>query len=213
MRRRSALAGLLALGGCSVLPNVPYAERREWPLVVRRPAVLPPRRSGRVLLVRTMNAAPGLDARGLQWLLPDGSVHVDFYEQWIVPPAQAVETDLREWLASAGLFAAVLGPGSRLAADLVLETELTALIADPQAHAARAAMSVVLLDQRRDPDRVLLQQTVRAEAPLAGDKPPALVAGLRAAVEGLLGQVERLVATAQSTDQDSGRRPPRQPAR
>ena len=42
------------------------------------------------------------------------------------PPAQAVEDGLRQWLAATGLFGAVLAPGSRLAADLVLEGDLTA---------------------------------------------------------------------------------------
>ena len=81
--------------------------------------VAPPNPRGRVLLVRDVRAGPGLEVRGLQWLQRDGSVHVDFYEQWAVPPAQAVEDDLRQWLADAGLFRAVVAPGSRLNADFV----------------------------------------------------------------------------------------------
>ena len=102
MNRRWLLAGLAALGGCSVLPNAPYPQRREWPLTVRRSPALPPNPGGPVLLVRMMTAAPGLEARGLQWLLPDGSLHVDFYEQWAVPPAHAAEAALRQWLAESG---------------------------------------------------------------------------------------------------------------
>ena len=106
MRRRWVLAGVAALAGCSLLPQTPYVQRRDWPLDVRRPVGgAAPGRDGRVLLVRSVRAGPGLEARGLQWLQRDGSVHVDFYEQWAVPPAQAVEDDLRQWLADAGLFA------------------------------------------------------------------------------------------------------------
>ena len=118
-RRRAVLASLLGLGGCG-LSQRPYLERRQWPLIVRRPAALPARARGRVLLVRSIRAGPGLEARGLQSLQPDGSVKVDFYEEWAVPPAQAIEDDLRQWLAASGLFAAVLAPGSQLPADLVM---------------------------------------------------------------------------------------------
>ena len=109
MKRRWLLLGGAALGGCSLLPQQPYLQRRDWPLDVQRAQVLPPRPRGPVLLVRSIRAAPGLEVRGLQWLLRDGSVHVDYYEQWAVPPAQAVEDDLRRWLANAGLFSAVTG--------------------------------------------------------------------------------------------------------
>ena len=139
VKRRAVLASLLGLGGCG-LSQRPYLERRQWPLIVRRPTTEPARPRGRVLLVRTVRAGPGLEARGLQSLQPDGSVKVDFYEEWAVPPAQAVEDDLRQWLAASGLFAAVLAPGSRLPADLVLEGDLTAFWADVPAMRARASL-------------------------------------------------------------------------
>ena len=112
MRRRWLLAGVAALAGCSLLPQTPYVQRRDWPLDVRRAVRGRRGRAGAVLLVRSVRAAPGLEARGLQWLQPDGSVHVDFYEQWAVPPAQAVEDDLRQWLADAGLFAPCWRPAA-----------------------------------------------------------------------------------------------------
>lgn len=198
MRRRTMLAGLGAatLGGCSVLPSQPYLQRRDWPLVVHRPDVLPPRPGGPVLLVRSVTAAPGLEARGVQWLLPDGSLRVDYYEQWAVPPAQAVEDDLRRWLAEAGLFSAVVGPGSRINADLVLEGELTALVGDPQAGVARAALALVLLDQKPNPIKVKLQRTETATAPLASADPVAVVVALQAAVVAVLRQAEAAVAAA-----------------
>src|ERR1700744_2704204 len=143
MKRRSllaglgSLAGLTSLAGCSVLPQQAYMERRDWPLAVPRASQISTTPSGRVLLVREVQPAPGLEARGLQWLQRDGSLHVDYYEQWAVPPAQAVEDDLRQWLSASGVFGAVLAPGSRVRSDLVLEAELTALLANPGAGVAR----------------------------------------------------------------------------
>ena len=134
--------------------------------------------------------------RGLQWLQRDGSLHVDFYEQWAVPPAQAVEDDLRQWLADAGLFRAVLAPGSRLNADLVLEGELDVFSADLATGVARAALALVLLDQRPNPTKVLLQKTESAEVKLTGTDPPAMVEALKAALVAVLGQSERDIAAA-----------------
>src|SRR5579859_7954141 len=194
MRRRLVLGGLAGLGGCSLLPSSNYIQRRDWPLNVQRPSVLPPRVRGKVLLVRSIRSGPGLDVRGLQWLQRDGSIHVDFYEQWAVPPAQAVEDDVRQWLAGSGLFNAVVAPGSRLNADYVLEGELQAFVADPRAGVARVSVAFVLLDQHPSPIKAVLQRTESAEARLTGDDPPAIAAGMRAAVIEVLEKIERDVA-------------------
>ncbi len=193
MRRRLVLAGLAGLGGCSVLPQTPYVQRRDWPLDVRRPTTAAAPKQGRVLLVR---AGPGLGDRGLRWLLPDGSVHVDFYEQWAVPPAEAVEDDTRRWLADSGLFSAVVATGSRLTAEYVLEGELLAFIADRNAGVARVALALVLIDQRPNPIKVLLQKTETAEVKLANNDPPAMAEAMRAAIAEVLRLSEADIAAA-----------------
>jgi cholesterol transport system auxiliary component len=194
MKRRWLLAGVTVLTGCSVLPQTPYVQRRDWPLDVRRSSVSPRNPRGRVLLVRSVRAAPGLEARGMQWLQRDGSVHVDFYEQWAVPPAQAVEDDLRQWLADAGLFSAVVAPGSRLNADFVLEGELDVFIADLNAGVGRVALAVVLLDQRQGATKVLLQRTESAEVRLTSTEPPAIAEAMKAAIAEVLRRTEADVA-------------------
>jgi len=216
MRRRRLLGGLggaalaaaLGGGGCSVLPSQPYLERRDWPLVVRRPGDLPgglavgsaPARPGvthgRVLLVRTVQAGPGLETRGLQTLQSDGSLRTSFYEQWAVPPAEGIDDDLRRWLADSGRFAAVVGPGSRMTADCVLEGEVLALHADLGTMTARAALAVVLIDQGSGGDRIRLERTEAASVGLDGTDPPALVRAQLAAVAAVLRQTEADMANA-----------------
>jgi cholesterol transport system auxiliary component len=196
MRRRWVLAGTASLAGCSLLPQAPYVQRRDWPLDVNRPSVVPRNQRGRVLLLRTVRAGPGLDARGMQWLQRDGSLHVDFYEQWAVPPAQAVENDLRQWLADSGRFSAVVAAGSRLNADLVLEGELDTFVADPNTGMARVALALVLIDQRQGSTTVLLQRTVAAEVRLGGGQPPAIADAMRAAIVDVLRQTEMDIAAA-----------------
>lgn len=197
----TALATALGGGGCSVLPSQPYLERRDWPLVVRRPLALPRRPGGRVLLVRAVQAGPGLEMRGLQTLQPDGSVRTAFYEQWAVPPAEAIDDDLRRWLADSGVFAAVLGPGSRMTADFVLDGELVLLHADLGTGMARAALALVLIDQRPSatqimPGRIRLERTEAADVKLDGTDPPALVRAQLAAVAAVLRRTEADLANA-----------------
>ncbi len=192
----TALATALGGSGCSVLPSQPYLQRRDWPLAVRRPVALPSRPGGRVLLVRAVQAGPGLEMRGLQTLQPDGSVQTSFYEQWAVPPAEAIDDDLRRWLADSGLFAAVVGPGSRMTADVVLEGELLVLHADLGAMTARAALSLVLIDQRPGANRIGLERTEAGSARLEGTDPPALVRAQLAAVAAVLRQTEAALASA-----------------
>jgi len=143
-----------------------------------------------------MRAGPGLEARGLQSLQRDGSLHVDFYEQWAVPPAQAVEDDLRQWLADSGLFSAVVAPGSRVNADFVLEGELDVFVADLNTEVGRAALALVLLDQRQGATKVLLQRTETAEAKLTGTEPPAIAEAMKGAIAELLRRAEADIAAA-----------------
>jgi cholesterol transport system auxiliary component len=195
MRRRAALLGGLALAGCG-LSERPYTERRQWPLIVQRDPVLPPRPRGRVLQVRSLRAGPALSARGLQTLHTDGSIEIAYYEEWSVAPAEAVEEALRRWLAASGLFAAVIGAGSRLTPDYVLEGTLDALWADERERAAVATLGLALLDQRRDPVRVAAQFNATGRAPLAGTDAPALAAALRSALADAFAQAERAIGAA-----------------
>ena len=191
MKRRWLLVGsVLSVAGCSVLPQQEYRQRRDWSLAPSRGSVVKPRANAKSLLVRTVSAAPGLEARGVQWLLKDGSVNTDYWEQWIVPPALSVEESLRRWLSDSGVFAAVVAPGSRAVTDLVLEAELTALIADPNKGTAKASLSIVVLEPKGDKTKVWLQKTETAEVPLSGSAATEIVAALRDAVAKLLAVVE-----------------------
>jgi len=144
--RRHSLFGLLVLPGCSVLPDRPFIEIRRYPLSPARPADAPRRQGREAVLVRDMRAGPGLDSRGLRSIRNDGTLAVAPYAEWAAPPADAAEAAMREWLRASGLFAGVALPGSRIAAPLVLESELVALEQDSP-RTARAAISALLVEE------------------------------------------------------------------
>ncbi len=195
LSRRLAWLGAAGLAGCSVLPKTPYIAQTQWPLIVKRPETLPRRPNGRVLTIADVTPAPGLDQRGLQWLLPNGSVHVDFYNQWAVAPASAVTTDLQQWLAASGLFSAVVAAGTGLTPDLVLQATLSTFIADPRTLTAHAALALVLIDQRPAQAKVLLQRTVSTDAHMTTDTPAGIVDALRAALAEVLRETESALAS------------------
>ncbi|MGH7042380.1 MAG: ABC-type transport auxiliary lipoprotein family protein [Acetobacteraceae bacterium] len=153
-----------------------------------RPVALPPRAGGKVLVVRELTPAPGLDQLGVQWLRSDRSLHVDFYNQWAVPPAEGVTDDLRRWLAASGLFAAVVGPDSEVAANFTLSGELTAFMGDPARRRARVALALVLIGGR--PARLLVQRTVVAETPMQAATPTDVVTAIKRSLRATLVQVE-----------------------
>lgn len=191
--RRQLPALAFVLAGCG-LSERPFEERRQWPLAVPRPTALPARRGGLVLELRGLREGPGMSARGLQTLQADGSLKVGFYEEWLVPPAQAVEDALRQWLIASGRFAAVVAPGSRADADLILEGELTTLMSVPAAGVARAALGIVVIDARAPGRRTLAQRSLTAEARLTNASPAAAVAAQAAALAEIFGGVEQALS-------------------
>lgn len=188
-------AGPSLLAACSVLPRAQYVQQTTWPLAVPPPDLPHPRRAGRkILLVQDFQATPGLDQRGVQWLNANGSVHVDFYNLWIVLPAQGVTESIRRWLLASRLFKAVVGPDSGLTPDLTLEGELTGLVADPRILQGRAGLSITVLNEDAMPPSVLEQRSLTGQGSMPTDTPPGAVAAEREALADILRQLVRRMA-------------------
>jgi cholesterol transport system auxiliary component len=198
MKRRVALFAPLLLTGCgSLLPQQKYVPRVNWPLDPAPPAQNAANPAGPVLLVRDIAAAPGLDQQGVQSLTPDGSLNVDYYNLWAVNPADAVTQALLTWLQASGDFSAVVSPGSRLTASLIVEGELTELVADPTSGQACAVLTLVVIKNGAGltaSSLPLAQQRITGTAPLSGATPAAEVAAQRAALASALSQAVALVA-------------------
>lgn len=194
MHRRLLLGAAALLAGCSVLPDRPYIETLRFPLSPERPAGGTGQRARRVLLVRMMRAAPGLQQRGLRSIRRDGTEAVEFYAEWVAPPAEAAEDALRRWLAASQRFVAVVAPGSRARTDLVLEAEMTTLVADQRTNEARAGLSVVLLREGALASDVVLQRAVTGRAPLAGEQPAQMAAAMVSALGAALSELEAALA-------------------
>jgi ABC-type uncharacterized transport system auxiliary subunit len=170
-RRALLMAAPFLAPACSVLPERPYQEISRYALEPRRQGEGWRGKGRRLLLLRTLRAPPALDVRGLRSIRPDGTEEIDFYAEWIAPPAEAAEQALRRWLMEARLFAAVLAPGSRANPDLVLEGELTRLVANRARGQAEAELNFVLISEREASVRVLGQMISTGSAALPNNTP------------------------------------------
>lgn len=191
---RRSLVLLPLLAACSVLPDRPAVEQRRFPLDPPRP---PGARRGpgrRSLLVRLMRWAPGLDARGLRGLTPAGNETTDYYNEWTAPPSDLAEAALRRWLTESRLFSAILTPGTRATADLILEAELNQLRAEPSLGRARAGIAGVLLSDGGAGTRLLTQFAVEGQARLTATTPEAAAAAMTVALGNALAMVEARLA-------------------
>ncbi len=193
-----ALVLPLVLVGCGgLIPDQPYIAKTEWPLAPNPPPVVGYHAAKGVVLVRSVLAGPGLEQTGLMSLRRDGSLHRGYYNRWAVPPGEALTAALITWLEASGEFKAVVGDGSVLTPNLLVEATLNTLIADPSAREARATMTLVISKPVGLGAVPLIQRRLVAVEPLSGRSAAELVAAQRAAVASLLEQAVQLVRRAQ----------------
>ncbi|MDD2795551.1 ABC-type transport auxiliary lipoprotein family protein [Acidocella sp.] len=197
MNRRFACLALLALSACtSLLPAQKYIARTSWPLAPQPPAQNPANPSGPILMVRAISAAPGLDQTGLQSLAPDGSLNIDYYNNWAAAPADAATQALLTWCQASGAFSAVIQPGSRLNPGLIVEGELTQLLANPASGQATAVLTLAVIKPAGGITTAalpLVQQRITGAAPLVGATPAAQAAAQNAALASALVQAVALL--------------------
>lgn len=184
--RRSLIVAPFALAACSVLPDRPYLDTQRFPLEPRRTGAPVAGRGRRTLLIRTLRAGAGMETRNLRTIRPDGTESLDFYAEWAAPPAEAAEQSLRRWLIDSRIFSAILSPGSRVTPDFVMEGEITALAANQGQGAARAELTLLLVDERNG-SRLVGQLVTDGTAPLPGGTAPPTPEQAAAAMSAALG--------------------------
>jgi cholesterol transport system auxiliary component len=183
MKRRWIVAAPVLLAGCaSILPKQKYIPMVSWPLNPQPPNTNPANEAGKVLLLRGLDAGPGMSSQGIQTLQPDGSVSSSYYNQWAVAPADAAVEVLGNWLTASGAFSAVISPGSRLTANLIVEGEFSELLSDIGAGQAKAVLTLVVIQSVSGNTRPLAQQRIEGVAALNGTDFAAQVAAQTAAL-------------------------------
>jgi cholesterol transport system auxiliary component len=194
MKRRIVLVAPVLLAGCaSLLPKQKYVPVVSWPLSPQPPQSQPANQAGKVVLLRNLDAGPGMSDQAIQTLNADGSLTTSYYNQWAVAPADAASEVLGTWLTASGAFSAVVSPGSRLNADLIVEGDLTELVSDLARNEARAVLTLVVIQNINGNTRPLAQQRIIGTAPLSGTGYGAQVSAQSSALANAIGQAVSLV--------------------
>jgi uncharacterized lipoprotein YmbA len=182
-------AAVLALGACGL--SRPSPERQSYLLnvpPVEERAKAPP--GAPVLRINRFTVAQPFDGKGLVYRATDTRYEADFYHQFLAFPATLVTENAMSWLATRGLFAAVVPSGSTLDSSHVLEAAVPALYGDFRGEAA-AVLSIRFLLARDDGTGGLLyDRLIERRVPLAARTPDALVRGLDAALAQILGELD-----------------------
>lgn len=148
---------------------------------------------GRSIAVLPFNASS--EAAGQMFLYRSGKMvyEHDFYNRFLVPPAQMLTGDLRAWLSRSRV-GPVREPGAPLSSDLVVQPRLTELYADYRdVSRPLAVVAIVFVAVAREPsgNRELFERTYRQAVPMGEVSPAAAVRGWSRAVAGIFGEFTR----------------------
>jgi uncharacterized lipoprotein YmbA len=182
----------LVAAGCSIgrpLPAV-TAYRIEPP-----PAVVDASKAQRLerLRVARVRVAEPYDRAPLVYRLGVVRFTSDPYHAFLAEPGPMLGNRIAEWLADAGVFKAVDGPGGTAPAPRVLEATVTELYGDFEAGAAdpAAVMSIhfTIINQEGPRPEIEYERSLSRRVALSNESPEALVRGYGTALADILNQL------------------------
>ena len=177
MNRGLPLALALLLGGCSL--SKPYPSKRFFYADVERGGEQP--ELGRhVLRVETFEIAPAFAGKSLVSRVSEEEYVADYYAEFFSAPDTMVTSELRQWLDDGGVFQAVLGPGSVMNVDRLLEGTIDQFYLDlREPGVPRAVLSFYsrLIDDSGPEPEVIFNRRYSSSIPLTSTKPEDAVVG------------------------------------
>jgi cholesterol transport system auxiliary component len=185
----TALALLCA--GCAGSLTGPAPEIHHYALRPAPPAPAGVSATG-VLKVRRLAIAPESSGREMVYRTGETLYAFDYYNQYLVNPADMLTQATRRAMRSAALFTAVAGDGSTLRPDYVLEGTVSALHGDFQdtdAPAAVVQMQFFLLRDTVGDYDIMFDQTYTQRVPLRRHKAADLASALERGVQDILHQL------------------------
>jgi hypothetical protein len=120
------IPGLL---GCARLRK-PYREKNLFLGECHRESTVKSDSDAPILEIQRLEVAEPFSSKEMVYRIGPLQYESDFYNTYFVPPAGMIEGEVKRCLAGCGAFSQVVGRGSRLKADYLLEAEVTALYGD-----------------------------------------------------------------------------------
>lgn len=195
-RALSSVLLLLTTSACvdlGVLARESPEQRRFTPEVVRsgEPAAPIP---DIALELRPVHADASFTTRSFLYRQQGGEVQSDYYNEWLVPPAQLIGETMRDWLRQSGRFASVRGSGSFSTPTHLLEVDLSDLCGDYSQSPAQARVRFTAHLLTAEEGQPLASIEHRGDAPIEGEGPEAMVAAMGKALTMSLVHLEESLA-------------------
>ena len=193
-RRMLSILGLLSLvfvlGGCLTRPAIKTQTFAfSVPLMVTTNGAP----KGRVLSIRTLEIAPPFDGRSLVYRTGDFSYERDPYAEFLSSPAEELVTSISGILSANGCFSAVVGMGSAVTPNTLVEINISQLYGDirnPGSPYAVLAMQVVFVNAKNGvPGNVILQRSYSRRIPVKSATAGAFMKGWNEALVEIFGEV------------------------
>jgi ABC-type uncharacterized transport system auxiliary subunit len=166
-------------GGCVTLERSYPADKRYF-MIEAQDGKSPSSDGANILSVNNLYISPRYADRNFIYRTSETEYETDFYNQFLSAPATMISEEVRQALAAARLFKAVLGPSNPLPAKYVLEGSVNVLYGDfRNLRAPAAVLEIEFLLHNEDPtqNEIVMQKRYRRSVPLSERTPEALVKG------------------------------------
>jgi cholesterol transport system auxiliary component len=187
------------VSGCSIGRPMPTITTYNIEPSAAAPAVAKQPHPERLRVERVRVAAP-YDGTALVYRLSAVRYISDPYHAFLADPGAILSNRIAEWLAGAGLFKAVDGPGSTAPAPWVLEATVTELYGDFETGgdnpAAVMSIRFTIIDEGSPRPKVAYERLLTRRVPISSASPEALVLGYGTALADILAQFSMDLSTS-----------------
>ncbi len=195
MKANYCLLTLALIAGCRTSVNTQshfalHAERSPQAQTVQAKGVLDVHR---ITIDRTY------DFKGFVYKKGEHKFEIDYYNGFLVSPAQMITERVRHWLSEADLFARVLNPAAQAEPTHALEGHIVKLYGNYQEDEPFSAVfevKFILIDQRNRTGHVMFSKTYREAQPMETPDASCFVEAVDLCLERILKTLERDVAQA-----------------
>lgn len=180
------------LSGCMRLGQRP-PTKTSYVITAQRTAKAEESRDTTVLQVMPVRISPRFNGRSFVYRQDTSQYQMDFYNGFLIAPANLVQEEIVRWLSASGRFAHVSSSAGPLPPDYLLLGRISELYGDYRSKAPTALLAIefMLLNPRAADHPVRFQQNYRSEVALTRTGADALVEGWNKALTGILENLEK----------------------